>query len=189
MPHLNAPSLFSLALLPLGLLGSSLGVAPSAMAQAAPAEPVQTDLPWPETNGSFCPMNETCAPMRFPANETLPRYFFGSRRAYLSRIAPDAQLISFQLLSYRDYLALDSSGISMEVAPGRMVIHLVMAYPNGVEAQPGHYGNATVSQLFDGVTGQLISEEVIGRLEGERGDASGDFLQEGSCTISTRGPC
>jgi hypothetical protein len=96
----------------------------------------------------------------------LPRYFFGSRRSYLARLAPEAQLLSVELLTYRDYLSRDSSGISVEVAPGRMVIHLVTAHPHGVEAQPGRYGNATVSQLLDGLTGQLISEEVTGKREG-----------------------
>lgn len=103
---------------------------------------------------------------RLKDNSILPLEQLISRSQAIGTIPKKAKLKSAKLLNLSEHYKQReqiTNGIlleSAEIHPKRLVWEVTLDYPEGFDARPGHYDQATVTKVVDAETGKILSVDV-----------------------------
>jgi hypothetical protein len=107
-------------------------------------------------------------PERLPGNRNIPVSKFLGKEHFQSRLRKDlgAELKSFELMTYKEYLDKYTPGIdgTTDISNERVVAVLEISFPQGLKAENADYSTAVVRSVRDALSGELIEYEISGEV-------------------------
>jgi hypothetical protein len=107
-------------------------------------------------------------PERLPGNKNIPVSKFLGKEHFQSKLRKDlgAELKSFELMTYKEYLDKYTPGIegTTDISSERIVAVLEISFPQGLKAENAEYSTAVVRSVRDALNGELIEYEISGEV-------------------------